>query len=208
MKLITWNVQWCRGVDGRVDPDADRRGGARARRLRRAVPAGDRRQLSGSAARRQHRRRPVRRARVAAARATRRRPESPSIIRREGRPAQALRQHDPVAAADAAGLPASASVAGRPRRERDAANRGRGGRRGAVRRGPRHHHAPRVLLAEAAQRAGRGAARDLRRRGTDTRSRERSSIRRADRSTRICVRRRRSSPATSTSSPTIRCMRG
>ncbi|MGE5088336.1 MAG: endonuclease/exonuclease/phosphatase family protein, partial [Candidatus Levyibacteriota bacterium] len=20
MKLITWNVQWCRGVDGRVDP--------------------------------------------------------------------------------------------------------------------------------------------------------------------------------------------
>ena len=44
--------------------------------------------------------------------------------------------------------------------------------------------------------------------GTATRRRERSSTRPAGRSTHICVRQRRSSPATSTSSPTIRCMRG
>src|SRR5258705_359506 len=30
MKLITWNVQWCRGVDGKVDPA--RRGGSRTTR--------------------------------------------------------------------------------------------------------------------------------------------------------------------------------
>ena len=30
MKLITWNVQWCRGVDRPVDPGAHRRRGASA----------------------------------------------------------------------------------------------------------------------------------------------------------------------------------
>ncbi len=64
---------------------ADRRRGEDARRFRRAVPAGDRRQLSGPAPCRQHRRRPVRGARGAAARLHRggRRRRRPSGGRRQ-----------------------------------------------------------------------------------------------------------------------------
>ena len=147
---------------------ADRRRGEAARRFRRAVPAGDRRQLSRSAPRRQRRRGPVRRARGAA-------PglhgDSGSRRRSSGRrrPPPAVRQPDPVAAAGATGVPPPAAVSGRPRRQRHAAHRRRGGRRRAVRRGARDHHAPRVVLAKAAQRAGRGAAGDLRRRPRRTR---------------------------------------
>ena len=58
---------------------------------------------------------------------------------------------------------------------RHAARRGRGGRRGAVRRRARHHHAPRVLLAaQARARRSRRCARSTPR-VTVTRNRARSS---------------------------------
>ena len=103
MKLITWNVQWCRGVDQKVDPArVDRRREAH-RRLRRPVPAGDRGQLSRSAARRKPGRGPVRHPRRAAARLH---GDCGRGRRSAGRRRQAaaLRQPDPVAAACVAGV--------------------------------------------------------------------------------------------------------
>ena len=77
-----------------------------------------------------------------------------------------------------------------PGQERNAAHRGGGVRRRAVRRCARDHHASRVLLRQAARGADRGAALDPRRRSRLTRARARSSIPRAGRSTRTCARRR------------------
>ena len=81
MKLITWNVQWCRGVDGRVDPA---RIVAEAKRLADfdvlcLQEIAD--NFPASAARRQRRRGPVRRARGAAARLHGDCRASPSTIR-------------------------------------------------------------------------------------------------------------------------------
>ena len=45
MKLVTWNIQWCRGVDGRVDPQRIVDDARALRRLRRPLPAGSRGQL-------------------------------------------------------------------------------------------------------------------------------------------------------------------
>ena len=96
---------------------------------------------------------------------------------------------------------ASAAVPGRSRRQRHAAHRARGGDRRAVRRSARDHDASRVVFEGAARGAGRGAARDLRRGPRARASKARSPTRRAARSTRTCGPRRRSSPATSISSP-------
>ena len=85
-----------------------------------------------------------------------------------------LRQHDPVAAAGAAGVPPPAALAGRSRRARHAAHRRRGGGRGAVRR--RARRSPRTSSTTRCKQrsgAGRGAARDLRRR---PRARARAAI--------------------------------
>ena len=49
MKLITWNIQWWLGMDGRVDLARVVADARAHRRLRRAVPAGGRRQLPGAA---------------------------------------------------------------------------------------------------------------------------------------------------------------
>ena len=79
---------------------------------------------------------------------------------------------------------------------------------GAVRRRARDHDASRVLRTRAAHGAGRGAARDLRRRRTATRATRARPRTTAARSRRCRARPRRSSPATSISSTTIRCTRG
>ena len=49
MNLITWNVQWCRGIDGQVDPARIARVARAVGRLRRAVFAGSRGELPGPA---------------------------------------------------------------------------------------------------------------------------------------------------------------
>ncbi len=141
---------------------AHRRRGEDAGRLRRAVPAGGRRQLPGSAPCGRDRRGPVRAAGRAAAglHGGARHRGRPSGARRK---AATVRQSRPVATAGASGVSPPAPVAGGPRRQRHAADRRRGGRRRALWRRAGDHHAPRVLLAEAARRTGRRAARDLRR---------------------------------------------
>ena len=119
-------------------------------------------------------------------------------------PAATLRQHDPVALAGRTGVPSPASLSGRSGCQRHAAHRGRGGDRCALRSSARDHDASGVL------RQRRSARRRSRRCAPSTpkaaamRAWAASSIRRADRSTRDCALRRRSSPATSISSPTIR----
>ena len=100
---------------------------------------------------------------------------------RRGRPARRrrapapLRQHDPVAAAGAAGVPAPAALPLRSRRARHAAHRDRGGRSRATIGDVRvDHDAPRVLFGDAADGAGRSAADDLRRGPCATRATRRS----------------------------------
>ena len=205
MKVMTWNVQWCCGSTSA----STRRASSPRRapgRFRRAVPAGDRRELPASAPARQRRRGPVRGARLAAPRlhGGARRGHRPSGGRRQPPP---LRQPDPVAIAGAAGLPAPAAVAGGSGHQRHAAHRGRGGGERAVRRRAHHHHASRVVLAP--QRSAQVEA--LRAIYAEGHGHARAGSivdEAAGRSTRICGRRRRSSAATSTSNTTIRCMRG
>jgi endonuclease/exonuclease/phosphatase family metal-dependent hydrolase len=137
MKLITWNVQWCRGIDAKVDP-------ARIVRTARDIadfdvlclqevavnfpglPGSDgadqvaellRSQPGFSALRGCYRRR-----------------------RRQRRP-QPVRQSGFIALARAPGISASVAVAGGPHGEEHAAHRGRSDSAGRV--GTRaHHHDP------------------------------------------------------------------
>ncbi len=128
MILITWNVQWCRGVDGRVDParivaEAKKLADFDVLCLQEIADNFPHPRLAGSAGEDQF-------AALAALlpgyHGGRRRRGRSS---RGGRPPAALRQHDPVATAGAPGVPAPAAVADRSRQERHAAHRGRGLRR-------------------------------------------------------------------------------
>ncbi len=163
MKLITWNVQWCRGVDQKVDParvvaDAKRIADFDVLCLQEIADNYPDPLLGGS-----NGRGPVRGARLAPARlhGDRRRRGRPDRRRRLAAP---LRQHDPVAVAGAAGVtgtccripPITTCRACRASRSRPWSHAG-------VRRRAGDHHASRVLLAAQARGAGRGAARDLRR---------------------------------------------
>ena len=111
MKLVTWNIQWCRGFDGRVDPQRIVDARARHRRLRRAVPAGGRGQLpglTGSDGEDQF-------ALLAALLPGFTPIAAPpvDVAGADGRGA-ALRQHDPEPAAGRAGAARAAAVARRP----------------------------------------------------------------------------------------------
>ena len=160
MKLITWNVQWCRGVDGKVDAGAGRRGGASASPIstcsacRRSPTTIRIRGWPGSAGEDQFALLRRAAAGLHGGPGRRRRPSG------RRRPPPPLRQHDPVAAAGAAGVPRTCCPIRPTRRSRHAAHRGRGGGGDAVRRRARDHHASRVLLAARnARRRSRRCAR-------------------------------------------------
>ena len=161
MKIITWNVQWCRGVDGRVDP---------ARIVEHAKALADfdvlclqeiasnfpDPRLAGSRGENQFARNRTAAARIhAGTRRDRRR----SGRRRAAAP---LRQPDPVALPGGPGVSSPAAASGRSRPSRHAADRARSDRARAVWRCTHHHHASRVLRNGQADRAGRDLARDLR----------------------------------------------
>ena len=158
MKLVTWNIQWCRGCDGRVDPARIVDARARLRRLRRALPAGGRRQLPDPA-----RAAPARtssRCSPRCCRASPRSPASPVDVAGARRLAPPLRQHDPEPAAGAQVLrvqlpwPADPAVRSMPRMLLEAVVQR------AVRAAARHDDAPRVLLAaRSARRRSRRCAR-------------------------------------------------
>ena len=186
---------------------AHRRRGEAPRRFRRAVPAGDRRQLPGSPPRRQRAARTSSPCSPRCCRATRRfagvavdHPADDGSRRRFG---NMILSRLPVRQVYRHLLP----YPGRSGSHRHAAHRGRGGRERAVRRRARHHDAPRVLFARKRS-AQVEALRAIYAEGHGHARRRRDRRPTAGRSTRIRGRRRRSSPATSTSSPTTRCMRG
>ena len=160
MKLVTWNIQWCRGCDGGSTRRASSIDARALRRLRRALPAGGRGQLPG--ARGQPGRRPVRRSSPRCCPATRgrrrRRSTSPAPTA-----APPLRQHDPEPAAGHAGAAHPAAVAGRSGRPQHAARCcSRPSLADAVRAAARDDDAPRVLLARcSARRRSRRCARSM-----------------------------------------------
>ena len=145
MKLVTWNVQWCRGVDQKVDPG--RVAEAAPRRFRCALPARLPTTI-GSSVGRKRGRRPVRAPcvllpaipRFPASRSTRWRRWSPP----------SLRQHDPVAAAGQAGV-RHAALSCRSMCRACRASQSRRWSSG-VRRRTGDHHASRVLLARNVRR--------------------------------------------------------
>ncbi len=125
MKLITWNVQWCRGIDGKGRPGTHREACQGDRRLRRPVPAGDRQPFSLAASIGKPWRESIRRASAPAPRLCAGAGRCGRCAR-GGRRAPALRQHDPVAAPRRTGLSPSASLSLRGRSQRNAADRPRG----------------------------------------------------------------------------------
>ena len=160
MKLVTWNTQWCRGLDGIVSP---RRivEGARAMAdfdvLCLQEIASGYEAMPGAPGR------PAGRAARAAA-------GLPALLRRRGGrirprgPAAALRQSDRDPPAGVAGPAPSAALAGRPVRDQHAAHvHGADAEQSRTGSAARDDHAPRVLLAEAARGAGAGPARAARR---------------------------------------------
>ncbi|MBK7742401.1 MAG: endonuclease/exonuclease/phosphatase family protein [Betaproteobacteria bacterium] len=163
MKLITWNTQWCCGIDGRVDParivaEAKRLADFDVLCLQEVADHFPHPRLAGSAGEDQFA--------VLAALLPGYTPipgvavDHPGDDGRRRRFGNMILSRLPVRQVFRHLLPFPVD----PGRRRHAADRRRGDRGRAVRRAAGDHHAPRVVLAEAAQRPGAGVARDLRRR--------------------------------------------